>query len=60
MLRPPTRIWPLVGDSAAKSNFKSVLLPAPDGPVSQTNSPFSMRRVMSSSTGASPGYDFFT
>ena len=55
MFLPPIRICPLVGFSAQKSSRKSVLLPAPEGPVSQMNSPLSTRRVMSSSTGGSPG-----
>src|SRR2546422_364434 len=35
MFLPPIRICPLVGFSAQKRSGKSVILPAPDGPVSQ-------------------------
>src|SRR3989454_348837 len=41
MFLPPIRICPLVGFSAQKRSRKSVLLPAPEGPVSQMNSPLS-------------------
>src|SRR3954454_2710505 len=58
--RPPTRIWPLVGASAQKRSRKSVVFPAPEGPVSQTNSPFSTWRLTSASTGGSSPYDLVT
>src|SRR5512140_3850995 len=36
---PLTRIWPSVGRSARNRSFSNVVLPAPDGPVRNTNSP---------------------
>ena len=39
--RPPTRICPRVAGSAQKTSLSSVVFPAPEGPVRNTNSPFS-------------------
>src|SRR5690242_6855055 len=60
MLRPLMRICPRVGRSAQKMRRKSVDLPAPDGPVRKTNSPFGMSSVRSTSAWASAAYDLYT
>src|ERR1700731_1340654 len=49
MLRPLTRICPEVGGSSRKRSRRKVDLPAPDGPVKNTNSPRSMVQVTSAS-----------
>ncbi len=59
-LRPKTSSWPLVATSAQKTSRISVDLPAPEGPVRKTNSPFSIPSDTSSSAGASPGYCLWT
>jgi hypothetical protein len=46
---PSTTIWPSLGRSAANTSRKSDVLPRPDGPVRNTNSP----RLNSSETSRS-------
>ena len=47
---PSTKTWPSVGAMRPASTFNSVLLPHPDGPISETKLPLGTDRVMSSST----------
>src|SRR5699024_875363 len=42
--------WPLVGESKPAMMLNSVLLPQPDGPMMETNSPGFTVKEMSSST----------
>src|SRR5215472_7451772 len=58
--RPPTRICPRVAGSAQKTSRRRVVFPAPEGPVRNTNSPFSTVRFTSTSAGGSPGYALVT
>jgi hypothetical protein len=51
--RPKNKILPESTDSAAYSRRSSVLFPAPEGPVTNTNSPRAMLRLSPLSTGAS-------
>src|SRR5436309_12899506 len=51
MTRPSMLIRPCVGVSIPAIRFRSVVLPDPDGPIRAMNSPVSMVRSMSSSTG---------
>jgi hypothetical protein len=46
---PHQRIWPCVGLSIPANIFSSVLLPHPDGPSKEMNSPGSMESRTSSS-----------
>ena len=39
MSRPPTMMWPLVTESMVETQFRSVVLPEPEGPMMPTNSP---------------------
>ena len=39
MSRPPTMMWPLVTVSMVDTQFSSVVLPEPEGPMMPTNSP---------------------
>ena len=54
--RPPTRICPCEGSSSRKMSFRKVVLPAPEDPVRNENSPFLMWRVMSESAEDSRSY----
>jgi hypothetical protein len=60
MLRPLTRIWPVVGGSSRKSSRKSVDLPAPEGPVRKTNSPGATWKEMSRRASRNGPYFFET
>ncbi len=44
---PFTMIWPSFGRSARKTRRRSVVFPAPEGPVRKTNSPFCTWNVTS-------------
>ncbi len=45
--RPSTRMWPLVTVSMVATQFRSVVLPEPDGPMMPTNSPGITSKLMS-------------
>ena len=45
--RPSTRMWPLVTVSMVATQFRSVVLPDPDGPMIPTNSPGMTSKLMS-------------
>ena len=53
MSRPPMTIRPRVGESMPAIRFRSVVLPDPEGPISATNSPRGIFRLMSFKTGTS-------
>jgi len=57
--RPLTRICPSLGRSARKRSFRSVVFPAPEGPVRKTNSPRATWNVTSRRTRR-PWYSFET
>jgi hypothetical protein len=54
MSRPWSRIWPLVGSSKPATIRSVVVLPQPDGPSSEKNSPSAMRRSTCSTARTSP------
>ncbi len=54
MSLPSMRIAPLVGVSKPATMRSTVVLPQPDGPSSETNSPLSMFRLKSLTTRVGP------
>ena len=51
---PSSRMWPSVGSSKPPISRSVVVLPQPDGPSSEKNSPASIRRSIRSTATASP------
>src|SRR3990167_11320633 len=57
---PFKKISPAVGDSKPASIIKVVVLPEPEGPNSERNSPARMSRLRSRTTRVLPSYVFST
>src|ERR1700679_2718586 len=51
-IMPLTWISPCEHGDKPATNFSKVDLPQPEGPMMETNSPFSIERLISSNTGA--------
>ena len=53
---PLTEIVPAVGFSRSAMTRNSVVLPQPDGPISETNSPLAMSRLTLDSACTGPSF----